>query len=252
MTRSLRPGDHRPKVLLFAAVLSVFVAACTKKATPPEAPPPELTKASRVDTDGWIRVHLEGTPREIGFQHGWLLAPEIDDLLKALDVFLQGSTKRDWAFFRASAERMFWPKLETEYREEIEGIAAGLRARLPRSAADRVDITVLNAWIELAWYYVPYLDELARKGAGDNKAPGYCSAFIATGSWTEGGEIVVGHNNWVDYIIGARWNVIADIVPATGHRILMDGLPGAIHSGDDFVVNGAGLVFTARRARPSS
>lgn len=244
MTRKTRPGERRPGILLLVMALSLSAAACTRKTTPPGNPPPELAKASRIDTNGWIRVHLEGAPREIGFQHGWLLAPEIDDLLKALDVFLQGSTKRDWAFFRASAERMFWPKLDAEYREEIEGIAAGLRARLPRSAADRIDITVLNAWIELAWYYVPYLDELARKGAGDNKAPGYCSAFIATGSWTEGGEIVVGHNNWVDYIIGARWNVVMDIVPASGHRILMDGLPGAIHSGDDFVVNGAGLVYT--------
>jgi len=206
--------------------------------------PAEIAKASRADADGWIHIHLEGSPRQIGFQHGWLLAAEIDDLLKTLDVFLAGSTGRDWAFFRASAERMFWPKLEAEYREEIDGIAAGVRARLPRSSWDRVDITALNGWIELAWYYVPYLDEMARKGAGDNKAPGYCSAFIATGSWTEGGQIVIGHNNWVDYIIGSRWNVVADIVPAAGHRILMDGLPGAIHSGDDFVVNGAGLVYT--------
>ena len=136
---------------------------------------------AQVDTNGWINVHLEGTPREIGFQHGWLLAPEIDDLLKALRHFLEGSTKRDWAFFRSAAERMFWPKLEAEYQEEIDGIVEGLKARLPRTKYDRVDLSVLNGWIELAWYYVPYLDEMAKKGAGDNKAPGYCSAFIADG-----------------------------------------------------------------------
>ena len=227
-----------------ALAVTLLSPACSKKPAAPAGPPVELAKATRVDTNGWISVHLEGTPREIGFQHGWLLAPEIDDLMRALAHFLEGSTKRDWAFFRAAAERMFWPKLEPEYQEEIEGIVSGVRARLPRLSYDRVDITVLNGWIELAWYYVPYLDELARKGAGDNKAPGYCSAFIATGSWTEGGQIVVGHNNWVDYIIGSRWNVIADIVPAAGQRILMDCLPGGIHSGDDFVMNGAGLVYT--------
>jgi hypothetical protein len=230
-------------VAMIALMVSMMSPACTRRTVAP-APPAELAKATRTDTNGWINVHLEGTPREIGFQHGWLLASEIDDLLKALAHFLEGSTKRDWAFFRGAAERMFWPKLEAEYQEEIDGIAAGLRARLPRSRYDRIDIAVLNGWIELAWYYVPYLDEMAKKGAGDNKAPGYCSAFIATGSWTEGGGIIVGHNNWVDYIIGSRWNVIADIVPAAGQRILMDCLPGAIHSGDDFVVNGAGLVYT--------
>ena len=224
--------------------LAALTYGCAKKQATTPTQPAELAKASRVDTNGWISVHLEGAPREIGFQHGWLLAAEIDDLLKALTHFLEGSTKREWAFFRGAAERMFWPKLGTEYQEEIEGIAAGLHARLPRSSYDRIDITVLNGWIELAWYYVPKLDALAKKGSGDNKAPGYCSAFIATGSYTEGGGIVVGHNNWVDYIIGARWNVIADIVPAAGRRILMDCMPGAIHSGDDFVMNGAGIVVT--------
>ena len=181
----LRSRGHALPVLLALTVIVAISPSCSKNTPAPPTTPAELAKASRVDTNGWINVHLEGTPREIGFQHGWLLANEIDDFLKALSHFLEGSTKRDWAFFRASTERMFWPKLEPEYREEIEGIAAGLRARLPRSPYDAIDITVLNGWIELAWYYVPYLDDIARKGAGDNKAPGYCSAFIATGTWTE-------------------------------------------------------------------
>jgi Phospholipase B len=241
--RNLSRHRH-PGVWLLLVVLIVPAAACTNKTQAPAAPPAELARAARIDTNGWIHVHLEGTPHEIGVQHGWLLASEIDDLLKTLKHFLPGSTKRDWAFFRDAADRLFWPKLDPEFQAEIEGIAAGLKARRPDSAYDRIDITVLNGWIELAWYYVPHLDDLARKGAGDNKAPGYCSAFIATGGWTDGGGIVVAHNNWVDYIVGSRWNVIADIVPAKGQRILMDCLPGAIHSGDDFVMNAAGLVYT--------
>ena len=35
-----------------------------------------------------------------------------------------------------------------------------------------------------------------------------------------------------------------DIVPAAGNRMLMDGLPGVIHSADDFVMNSAGVVIT--------
>jgi hypothetical protein len=230
-------------VFIASVSFNLVELACSRSSVSTPAPG-ELARASRIDLNGWISLHLEGTPRQVGFQHGWLAANEIDDLLKALAHFLKGSTKRDWAFFREASERMFWPKLEPEYQEEIEGIAAGLKAHLPRSKYDRIDITALNGWIELAWYYVPYLDATAKAGAGDNKAPGYCSAFIATGSLTEGGEVVVGHNNWVDYIIGSRWNVIADIVPENGHRILMDCMPGGIHSGDDFVVNDAGLVYT--------
>jgi hypothetical protein len=35
-----------------------------------------------------------------------------------------------------------------------------------------------------------------------------------------------------------------DIVPQKGNRIIMDALPGFIHSGDDFNINSAGLIVT--------
>ena len=77
-------------VLSCSSLLIILSPACSKNAPAPPAAPAELAKASRVDTNGWINVHLEGTPREIGFQHGWLLASEIDDLLKALDSLPRG------------------------------------------------------------------------------------------------------------------------------------------------------------------
>jgi hypothetical protein len=52
------------------------------------------------------------------------------------------------------------------------------------------------------------------------------------------------HNNWSEYVIGERWNIIMDIVPEKGNRIFMDALPGFIHSGDDFNINSAGLIVT--------
>jgi hypothetical protein len=222
-------------ILVLAALIAVL-PACAKK---PAAPPPELGTATRSDTNGWSFIHLEGTPREIGVQHGWLMAAEIDEALDMFETFLKGATKRDWPFYRESARRMFWPKLDAEYRQEIEGIADGLRARRPGSKRDAIDITALNGW-----YYVPFLDDAAKPGGAATKAPGHCSAFVATGSYTADGGLVIAHNNWVDYVVGERWNVVADIVPANGHRILMDCFPGYIHSGDDFVVNSGGIVYT--------
>src|SRR5260221_7630124 len=35
-----------------------------------------------------------------------------------------------------------------------------------------------------------------------------------------------------------------DVVPASGYHFVMDGLPGLIHSGDDFGLNSAGVVIT--------
>ena len=43
-----------------------------------------LAKAWRFERGGWIFVHLEGKPEDVGYQHGALLAPEIEDAFTAL------------------------------------------------------------------------------------------------------------------------------------------------------------------------
>ena len=212
-----RRACSRALALLAAAALAV---SCAKGVDP------RLAGSSREDTNGWVVVHLSGAPFQVGFQHGWHLAPEIDDVLKTLSFYLEKATGRNWAFYRSSAAALFWPKLDLEYREEIDGIAAGLKARLPGTSYDAVDIAALNGWIELAWYYVPWLEKTGGSGPGDSKAPPYCSAFIATGSYTKDGGIVMGHNSWVEYIIGERWNAVLDIKPEHGRRMIWTRSPG--------------------------
>src|SRR5690242_15015856 len=81
-----------------------------------------LKKASRApERSGWIQVHLEGSPSEIGFQHGYLLSAEIADNFKAISTEMAHEEKRDWAFFRHAAQEIFWPRIEQEYREELNG-----------------------------------------------------------------------------------------------------------------------------------
>ncbi|MGC8653142.1 MAG: C45 family autoproteolytic acyltransferase/hydrolase [Candidatus Kryptoniota bacterium] len=223
--------------LLFLIILISLINTCLSAKEDPR-----VARAFREDKAGWIYVHLEGSPGEIGFQHGYLLAPEIDDAIRALRYYLKVGTKKEWSFYRNSARRLFWPKLDKEYQDEISGIVKGLLARGRRY--DKYDITALNGWMELAQYYLPSLRAKFKPGADVNKSPGNCSAFIATGSYTSDGKIVMGHNAWVDYIVGERWNVIADIVPLKGYRILMDTFPGFIHSGDDFAENSAGILIT--------
>jgi hypothetical protein len=201
-----------------------------------------LGNATREDKNGWIYVHLSGSPADIGYQHGYLVANEIDTLLKVMQYYLPSSSGKNWDFYRAASKRFIWKKIDKEYQDEIRGIAEGLQAK--GFKYDTLDITALNANIELAQYYVPGLMNKLKPGSGDNKAPGNCSAFIATGSYTKDHKIVIAHNNWTDYIEGERWNVIADIKPEKGNKILMDCAPGFIHSGDDFVVNSGGMLIT--------
>jgi len=206
---------------------------------------PRLANASRWEKNGWIYVHLEGSPRDIGYQHGYLLAGEIDDLIKGFKVSLPHLSGKDWAFYRAAVGKLgFWDKVDKEYQEEITGIMEGMKDK--GKHYDVTDLLVLNANIELSQYYVPMLEEKAHPGstAANNKAPGNCSGFVATGSYTADGKIAIGHNNWTDYMGGERWNIIADIVPQTGNHIIMDCMPGLIHSGDDFVVSASGILIT--------
>ncbi len=204
-------------------------------------------KGYRFRTGGWTYVHLEGTPAEIGFEHGSLLKDEIEDMVGVIRLETWHSTKRNWAFYREAAQTQLWPHIEPEYREELEGIARGVASK--GSKLDLWDIVALNGGIELPEYYVPWLEKHSGRREQAAKHPpilpdGHCSAFIATGSYTKDGRIVIAHNNWSSYAEGARWTVIFDIVPAHGHRILMDGAPGIITSQDDFGVNDAGLMIT--------
>jgi len=198
----------------------------------------------REETDGWIFVHIQGPPRRRGIQYGYLLAPEIDDFIKVLKVYLKENTGKEWDFFRNAAESFLNNKLGREYKREINGIVAGLEKR--GYAYDLTDIVVQNAFFELADYYLPSVSSDAEKKTwGRRIVPAMrCSAFIATGDWTKDGKIVMGHNSWDDYIIGQRFNVILDIKPTHGQRLMIQCAPGLIHSGTDFVVNSAGIVIT--------
>ncbi len=205
---------------------------------------PRLKATYSFERGGWVYVHLEGDPATIGFQHGYMLAPEIEDAFPAVSANMMHSTNRDWAFFRQVAREILWPKIDTEYQQELQGIAEGLNARTG-SALDVYDIVALNSFEEVPDYYVPWLNKQEKvANAPKLKSPGNCSAFVATGSWTKDGQIVIAHNNWTNYVNGERWRIIFDIHPTNGYRIIMDGFPGVIASDDDFGMNSDGLMVT--------
>lgn len=229
-----------------AGFFFVSVAACLTARSPisaDQAKQDPLARAFRTERNGWIYIHLEGAPEDVGYQHGYLLAREIEESLRVFKRYLPHTTRRDWQFYRDSAHELLWKKIGDEYQKEIQGIARGAYNRGVKIDAD--DVLAMNAWIELSSYYIPSLRQ-ARLIDPDlhQSPPPSCSAFIATGSWTRNGEIVIGHNNWIDYLIGRRWNIIVDLKPEAGHRILMDSFPGFIHSGDDFYLTDAGLMIT--------
>jgi hypothetical protein len=204
---------------------------------------PRLKPAYRFKSGGWTFIHLEGSPSDIGFQHGYFLAAEIQDNVEATKLEDTHTTGRDWEFFRAASRDILWPHIDPEYQQELQGIVDGLHAHGVN--LDLWDIVAVNASEELPDYYVPWLDKRQKSSNAPKIAPsGNCSAFIATGSMTKDHQIVIAHNNWTSYLTGERWTMMFDIQPASGNRILMDGLPGVITSADDFGVNASGIMIT--------
>jgi hypothetical protein len=227
--------------LISVIILSCLLVSCTNPSPVKTALSQEqlMVRASRTESNGWIQIHLEGSPAVIGFQHGYLLANEIVDLRGAMEVRNKQMTGRDWDFYRNESYRILWHNIPTEYREELTGIVSGVNAKLGEGRIDIKDMVAINSFLEIPDYYVPWLENQQNPNPSE-----HCSAFAATGSWTKDGRIVIAHNNWSEYLIGERWNIIIDIVPEKGNRIIMDALPGFIHSGDDFNINSAGLIVT--------
>jgi len=226
---------------VFLPIILIAVAAfvgCSKK----QPGDPRLKNSfRRPEVNGWTFVHLEGTSSEIGFQHGYLLASEIQEMKEICALELNHDTKKEWPFFRDAAREMMWPRIEKEYREELQGITDGIKAR--GIELDLWDIVALNGMLEWT-YYTAVLDQTNSSPPASAATPERCSAFVATGSYTKDGKPIIAHNAWTYYIDGLRWTKIFDIVPAAGYRILMDGLPGFISSDDDFGINSAGIMIT--------
>jgi len=224
--------------LVFCLVLLAGVAASKT----PKVDPRMKRAFRRPPVNGWTYVHLEGTPGEIGYQHGSLLAPEIQDLHKVFVLELTHDNGKNWNFFRDAAKNILWPHVEQEYREEMQGIADGVNAKGVQ--LDIWDIVAMNAAMEWSYYVAQYDQAHKIASLPTVTAPDHCSAFVAVGSYTKDGQVVIAHNNWTSYLDGARWTMAFDVAPAQGYRFVMDGLPGLIHSGDDFGVNSAGIVIT--------
>jgi hypothetical protein len=228
------------QLLIYGAAITFLLAGCATETAIPvgegslTAQENEwLAKAYRDDENGWIYLHIEGTPFERGFQRGYLTANEIDEFMKTLMFTAEFDTAKEPEFFVKHAAKLFRAKVSKEYVDEMRGMVAGMQKHGKEVTLDQM--IFMNGFIDLFWYWWPKEKE--------SMGPG-CSAFIATGQATADGKIVMAHNSWTDYATGRFLNIIVDIVPDKGNRILMQSWGPLIYSGSDFFITSAGLVGT--------
>jgi hypothetical protein len=201
----------------------------------------DYNQGYRYEENGWTYLHIEGKPYERGFQHGRLLAQEISDIKRSLEYLTYWNTGMKWQFFVDASERLFVPWIDQEYMDEICGIAEG--AQNAGVDVSWQEILAWNGYEELTDYWWPN-EKSGKYAEREKNNKDHCSAFIATGSATKDGRIVMAHNTWSEFEIGQFSNLILDIAPSQGHRIFMQSSPGYIDSFSDFFVTNAGLMGT--------
>ena len=199
-----------------------------------------LKRASRVDQNGWVHIRIAGEPFARGFQHGFLTAAEYADAVRVYGAMTYQTMGFDYRFFVEKAVELHKDKITPELTEEMSGIAAGMtKAGVPTTLDD---IIGWNAYTELTGYWWPTVASQYVNDAPLGNRKNHCSAFIATGSATADGRIVIGHESFTEFWNGQFMNVILDVTPSEGHRFVMQTSPGWIASMTDFWVTAAGLV----------
>jgi len=213
--------------------------------------------AFRYEDKGWIFVHVEGKPYQRGYQYGYLLAEEIKTFIEKLAVSENAADPAAaWRQNRFGTDAMFLRKYDEEYLTEMKGIADGAAkagAKVFDRSVDFLDIVSINSSIDLDYVksalsvtpnpltgksFLANEDELDLKERLHK-----CSSFLANNSATKDGKIVFGQIfMWGGYT-GYHWNVVVDVVPSEGNRLVYQTFPGGIHSGADFYVNSAGIMI---------
>lgn len=199
-----------------------------------------LDQASRRDVDGWIHVAVTGSPPARGFQYGYLVAEEYAASLRVYREMTYQHLGMDYDFFVERARELHADKVPDELREEMEGIAAGLTAAGVPATFD--DVLGINDWMELTGYWWPKSSGQFTALAPTGDQGSHCSAFIATGSATVDGSIVMGHTSFTGFWQGQFENVILDLTPDDGNRMVLQTAPGWVASMTDFWLTGAGLA----------
>jgi len=213
--------------------------------------------AFRYTDRGWTFVHIEGKPYDRGYQYGFLLSKEIVTYMDKLAIRANGDNPpAGWGNMRTMADALMLRKYDPEYLEEMKGIADGAAkagGAFRGRTVDFLDIVTVNSAVDLG-----QLGEGLGRTASALSGKSFraeedelnaaerlhkCSSFLANGPASRDGGIVFGQIFMWNGYTGVHWDVICDVVPDKGHRLVYETFPGGIHSGADFYINAAGIMI---------
>jgi hypothetical protein len=213
--------------------------------------------AFRFEEKGWIFVHIEGEPYKRGFQYGYLTANEIKTFINRLAINVdRGNPTLGWRNLRYQVDLLFLRKYESEYLTEMKGIADGASEKgitIFDRKIDLLDIVPINSYIDLSYandaiLKTPHAVTGKRFNTPEEQLDipdilHKCSSFLANKSATTDGRVVFSQLFMWNGYTGPSWNVITDVIPDKGNRLVYQTFPGGIHSGSDFYMNSKGLMM---------
>src|SRR4051812_26799466 len=236
-----RRGVIKTGIGATAALLIPPASVRGQSATPSASPVAGLTeeqrgwleRASRNDVNGWVHLKIQGAPFERGFQHGYLVAAEYADAIRVYEAMTYQTMGFEYSFFVDKAVEFHKSKITPELTEEMEGIAAGLTAAGVPTTFD--EIIGWNAYMEITGYWWPTVASQYVNDAPNGNRKSHCSAFIATGSATTDGRIVIGHQSFTEFWNGQFMKVILDITPPDGYPLGRPSRPRWVARNDAFL-----------------
>lgn len=202
--------------------------------------------------NGWKYISIHGTPKERGYAYGYICANDFKEIQKMLHYNMFQTYAETWEWFIVNVNASIKEKTKKnfpEFYEEMNGISIGLNDAGTKTSID--EIIAWNFYYSIPYWYSWYSSRKNKRSQNTNininmgeNVKEKCSAFIACGDYTEDGKIVVAHNSFTGFIDGQYLNVVLDIYPNKGHRIIMQTAPCFIWSGTDFFITSKGIVGT--------
>lgn len=209
--------------------------------------------------NGWLLVTVKGNPYERGFQHGDILRKQILKIYEFFPLYVKKEMGFTFKTYMEKCKELI-PIIKSncyEIYEEMQGIVDGVNCtsfhiKNPQSNQsnrynsvtmpecgdttgilnDKISLEFIIAWNSIMSLWKNHVHKKIER----------CSVFIATGSYTESGEVVMAHNTHIDFMTGQYVNIIMRIYPDKGHSFVMQTSPGLIWSLTDWFITDAGII----------
>ena len=201
-------------------VLSVAVWSSYRD-RPPEAQPGTSGRGRLERINGYlVLLHVEGSPEEMGWQHGRLLRPQIQRACEALITNSYAGDSYDKLIAGAKVMEKFQPE---EFRRELKALAEA-------AGIDYWDCVAMQLF-----------GDIDRGAPADAQRVMQCTSYAVFGPATKTGELIAGRNlDYWDAGIGEYGAILMHVKPDRGHAFLTVTWAGIINGWT--LMNEKGLV----------